>query len=529
MKRIRVFESFAGYGSTAMAMKRLQQAFPADVSFEFVGISEIEPNALKAYEAVHGNVTNFGDISKIQWNDVPDFDLFTYSFPCQDISSAGKQGGFSEDSGTRSSLLWECRKAIQAKLPKYCLMENVKALVNEKFKADFRRWQFELESFGYTNYWQVLDAAQFGVPQHRERVFMVSILNCERPYYFPKPFPLTKRLKDVLEENVDEKYYLSDKRIQGLINSTKKESERGNGFKFEPVTGTDIAHTLQTTQDRKTDNFLLCPKVIQVGNYHKSGHNASAVLDPNGIAPTVMENHGTVSAVVEPKVINPLKGVTDKSWFFEQQVYDENGITRAIKSTDGSGNVPKVIQVGNLIQDVDGKFSNPQRGRVYDTSGIAPSLDVVGGGNREPKIISCASRKRGDNHEIEFRGDVANAVTTINTDSMVGVSVHPFSHAKEFDGNISEDVSPCLRATDYKAPHCVWYENFLVRKLTPRECFRLMNVSDEDIDKIKATGISKSAKYRLAGNSIVVSVLYHIFRKMFVDTEPESGQQLSLF
>lgn len=216
MKPIRVFEAFAGYGSQAMALKRLQSDFPGKVAFEFVGISEIDKYAIAAYNAVHGDTLNFGDISKIDWAQVPDFDLFTYSFPCQDISTAGKQKGFIEGSGSRSSLLWECRRAIEAKRPRFLLMENVKALVQKKFMPEFQRWIDTLADLGYTSFWQVLNAKDFGIPQNRERVFMVSILG-DATFEFPKPFPLTKRLRDVLKENVPEEFYLRDERVQRIL------------------------------------------------------------------------------------------------------------------------------------------------------------------------------------------------------------------------------------------------------------------------------------------------------------------------
>ena len=252
--KIKVFEAFAGYGSQAMALRRLKDRHP-DFDFEVVGISEIEPNAIKAYNAVHGQTTNYGDISKIDWAQVPDFDLFTYSFPCQDISSAGLQRGLAQGSGSRSSLLWECRRAIEDKRPKWLLMENVKALIQKKFMPDFAKWGAWLESLGYENHWQVLNAKDYGVPQNRERVFMVSILG-GGSYVFPKPFPLVCRLKDVLEDEVDESYFLSEERVKGLFRSTEKEAERGNGFAFKEKYPDDIANTVQTTQNRKTDNFL---------------------------------------------------------------------------------------------------------------------------------------------------------------------------------------------------------------------------------------------------------------------------------
>ena len=123
---IKIFEAFAGYGSQLMALKRL------NIPFESIGISEIDKYAIKAYEAIHGQVENYGDITKIDWNTVPEFNLFTYSFPCTDISTAGKQAGLTKGSNTRSSLLWECEKAIATKKPKFLVMENVKALINKK-------------------------------------------------------------------------------------------------------------------------------------------------------------------------------------------------------------------------------------------------------------------------------------------------------------------------------------------------------------------------------------------------------------
>lgn len=172
--KLRVFEAFAGYGSQSIALELLAQAFP-DFQFDTVGISEIDKNAIKAYRTLHGNIIpNHGDITKIDWTQTADFDLLTYSFPCQDISSAGKQRGFTEGSGTRSSCLWACADAIETKHPQFLLMENVKALATQKkFSDDFRRWREWLIKHGYTNYYAVLNAKDYGVPQNRERVFMV--------------------------------------------------------------------------------------------------------------------------------------------------------------------------------------------------------------------------------------------------------------------------------------------------------------------------------------------------------------------
>ena len=168
LQHIRVFTAFSGYDSQCMALDRLHEQFPG-FTYELVGWSEIDANAIKAHNAVYPDAAdkNYGDISKIEWQSVPDFDLFTYSFPCTDISAAGQQKGLSEGSGTRSGLLWECKRAISEKHPKYCLMENVAALMTQKFLPQFRKWCRFMEDEGYTNFAQILDASEYGVAQHR--------------------------------------------------------------------------------------------------------------------------------------------------------------------------------------------------------------------------------------------------------------------------------------------------------------------------------------------------------------------------
>lgn len=199
---LKVFTAFSGYDSQCMALDRMK------INYELVGRSEIDKYAIMAHNAIYPQYKdrNFGDISKIDWENVPDFDLFTYSFPCTDISSAGQQKGLEEGSGTRSGLLWECKKAIELKRPKYLLMENVKALTLKKFLPYLHKWHSFLTEMGYTNFTQILNSKNFGVPQNRERVFMVSILG-DAWFDFPKPFQSDKKLKDLLDENVDYRYY----------------------------------------------------------------------------------------------------------------------------------------------------------------------------------------------------------------------------------------------------------------------------------------------------------------------------------
>lgn len=388
MGKLKVFTAFSGYDSQCMALDRLQ------INYELIGWSEIDKYAIQAHNAIYPQWAdrNYGDISKINWDEVPNFDLFTYSFPCTDISIAGAQKGFEENSGTRSSLLWECRKAILTKKPKYLLLENVKALVQTKNITSFNKWIIELESYGYTNFTKVLNAKDYGVPQNRERVFVVSIRE-RGSYEYPKPFKLDKCMEDILED------------------------------KGYPI---------------NTDSMGNCRTIR--AQYYK-----------NSIANFLAKDGKSATGII----INPLKGISGKGWHYEQNVYDPNGISRAIKAGGGSGNIPKIIQIGNIYPDKP-NFKNRTSGKIYDKRGISPTINTCQGGGHEPKIL-----------------DKSN-----------------------------------------------------IRKLTPRECFRLMGVSEENIDKIQSAGISNSQQYKLAGNSIVVDVLYYIFKNLLCTTSDHTNQTL---
>lgn len=225
---LRVMTLCSGYDSQCLALNRLKAAYP-DFDYELVAWSEFDPEskssldkqpAVVAHNALFPQWSdrNWGDMTKIDWEKVPDMDLLFYSTPCQSISQAGLQHGFVEGSGTRSSIIWNVRDAVKIKHPKFLCLENVKAMVSRKFVGMFNLWQLELERLGYRNFAQVLNAKDYGVPQNRERIFLVSIRvddeNNMPKYYFPNPFKLERRLKDVLEENVDERYYLSDEMLE---------------------------------------------------------------------------------------------------------------------------------------------------------------------------------------------------------------------------------------------------------------------------------------------------------------------------
>lgn len=192
---LKVIELFAGIGSQTQALKNI------GVEHKVVGISEIDKYAIQAYEAIHGKVNNFGDITKIE--KLPYCDLLTYSFPCQSLSSAGKQEGLKKGSGTRSGLLWEVERLIDSmsEKPKYLLLENVKNLVSKKFKPDFELWLKRLEELGYNNYWKILNSSEYGVPQERERVFVVSVRkDIIETYNFPEKQELNFKVEDIIEK-----------------------------------------------------------------------------------------------------------------------------------------------------------------------------------------------------------------------------------------------------------------------------------------------------------------------------------------
>ena len=260
---LKVFEAFAGYGSQRMALRNI------GIKFDVIGISEIDGDVIQSYAAIHSDfldkikhiddyvpedkekmisylekinvpldyktfenkarklklsklkdmylanklINNYGDIQRIDPTTLPDFDLFTYSFPCQDISVAGFQCGLNENSGTRSSLLWECCKIIETKKPKYLMMENVKNLVGKKHKNNFIKFLNYLESLGYKNSWSILNARDYGIPQNRERVFCISELGSNEIFDFPEPIELKFKLYDILEKEVDERFYLKKGQI----------------------------------------------------------------------------------------------------------------------------------------------------------------------------------------------------------------------------------------------------------------------------------------------------------------------------
>lgn len=260
MAKLKVLELFAGIGACSKALDRL------GIDHEIVDAVEIDKYAIASFNAIHG--TNFEPQDIKDWDKNIECDLIMHGSPCQDFSVAGKNAGGDIGSGTRSSLMYETLRIVQKLKPKYVIWENVKNLLSKKHRHNFDAYLEKMQSLGYINYYQVLNAKNFGVPQNRERVFTVSIradIYADKAkaggttFMFPGGRPLVVRLKDVLEDNVEEKYYLSDEQVKSFLHSTAKAKAKGNGFEFKPLdTNTNpLAHPILTRPgSRQTDNFI---------------------------------------------------------------------------------------------------------------------------------------------------------------------------------------------------------------------------------------------------------------------------------
>lgn len=233
-KPIRLIELFAGIGSQAKALKNL------GANFEHWKVVEFDKYAIRSYNAVHGTNFEVSDIRDVHAADleIKDTDKYcyivTYSFPCQDLSVNGLRRGMTKGSNTRSGLLWEVERILDEceNLPQVLLMENVPQVIGKKNLKDFQSWRSKLEKLGYSNFVQLLNAKDYGVPQNRNRCFMVSLLG-NYSYQFPVKRKLEKRLKDLLEDNVDEKYFISETALKGFVERNEKNKAKGNNFQIK--------------------------------------------------------------------------------------------------------------------------------------------------------------------------------------------------------------------------------------------------------------------------------------------------------
>ena len=417
MKEVNVFSLFSGIGAFEKALER------KGIGYNLVNYCEFDKYASKSYSLIHKvpETLNLGDITKVKIDELEPYsaDLITYGFPCQDISNAGKQRGFEHDGQlTRSGLFFYAAAIIGRIQPKVAICENVKALVGKKFTKEFETVLSTLEDMGYTNYWQVLNAKDYGIPQNRERVFIVSVRNdIDKKYTFPAPIKLELRLKDILEKEVEEKYYLKGLQDFFIKNSFEQEI-KGNGFRFSPhiKNNADIAKTITT-------------------------HNGSRMDD------------------------NYVIDVDSEDAFFKFDSTNE-----------------KINMIGML--DIKG---NEQVRRVYGTDGLSPTLNTMQGGNRQPKVLVREATKKGYAEAVD--GDSINLQQP---------------NSKTRRGRVGKQVAQTLNTAPQQA---VVEPSLRIRKLTPKECFRLMGFDDADIDVLIENGISNTQLYKQAGTSLVVNVL----------------------
>ena len=321
---IKVLSLFSGIGAFERALCRI------GLDWELVNYCEIDRYASQSYSMINqcSESLNLHDVRAVTAETVRDchVDLITYGFPCQDISIAGKQQGFVNNSGepTRSGLFFDALRIIKELQPRYAIAENVKALTSKKFKNEFTTVLSSLEDAGYNNYWSVLNAKDYGIPQNRERVFIVSIRKDadEGDFQFPDKEPLMLRLRDMLEptESVDEKYYLSTERegVRRLIADLEQRYTL-------PV----VAQIGET------------PVLCQIGNIAKDPnreHIQDRIYDPSGIAASLIATDYKEPPQIS--VIGQLKGGE------KGRVIDRDGISYTITATEYKDPL-KIAEPGN--------------------------------------------------------------------------------------------------------------------------------------------------------------------------------------
>ena len=626
MGKLRVFESFSGIGSMSMALRNL------GIDFELVGTSEVDRYAILAYDAIHGNnedivipskeemlqefadkniaynfssgkseiprgikdITklykahirskNFGDIQKINPEDLPEMDLYTYSFPCKNISVAGQMAGLEKGSGTQSSLVWESLRIIEYHKPKYLLMENVKNLVSDKFMPYFKMICEELERLGYNNYWSVLNGKDFDVPQNRERVMMLSIRKDVDKGVFGMPIgvPTTKRLKDVLDDEVEDRYYIPKPIMDKFIPNDNFKTLYNNdgqspthvGFIQKGEDG--VQHQSNTVYDGNCVSCTLCagdwksPKMFMVegkpvrlgGCFDEpngSTHQAGSVWEKEGLSPTIDTMQGgyrqPLVFVDEPRIITErisqqvkvrkyevdveklkvtLKQAKNNIGLTINQITEKLGVTKttvehwfrsddcfSIPSEDIWFNLKELLNIETdefdksimewEIKDNEYDISN----RVYNAEGICPTLTTAGeSGTKkikiEQQIMIDKSIKPSVKQNIERELDqIANAEEG---------KIYACECENSWqDNRVGIEISPTIRARN--SHHCV-YSDYKIRKLTPKECWRLMGFTDEDFFKAKDLGgLSNTKLYERAGRGIVVPMLEEIFKNMMKNEE----------
>lgn len=431
MEKLKVLSLFSGIGAFEKALTNI------GIDYELVNYCEIDKYASKSYAAIHNvdESLNLGDITKININKLPNIDIITHGSPCQSWSVAGKQEGGDKGSGTRSSLMWNTVEIVKQSKPKYVIWENVKNVLSKKHIHNFNQYLDELQELGYTNYYKVLNAKDFGIPQNRERIFVISIFGEHNKYDFPERMKLEKNIKDILECNVDEKYYMNNEKAKEFLEKVK-ENEYCN----------------------KNKNYI--PE--------------------------------------ENLVSYPLR-----SQEFVRIGFEENCPTLSARDYKDPKIVREPVRLGGIFDDDKGKH---QAGSVWDDKYISPTLDTMQGGWRQPCILCEVVNQKStmDSEEVPAPNQITKNDNIIIDDT------------QGFDGIRYYNHCPTLRAS--RSGLKTTTNDLRIRKLTPKECWRLMGFEDSDIDKCISVGISNTQLYKQAGNSIVVNVLEEIFKNLLLSS-----------
>ena len=534
---VKLFEAFSGIGCQRMAFDRL------GIKYEMVGFSEIDRYAIQAYNAIHGDTKNYGSICDINGADLPEIDVFTYSFPCTDLSKAGKQKGLGD---TRSGLVYEVLRILQQlndlnRLPKVLIMENVVDLVQTKFIRQFQEIQLELEELGYSNYTETLNAKDFGVAQNRDRVFMVSILG-EYSYEFPKTIPLEKRLKDYLESYVDEKYYLSDRALRGLQNTEFNSSKLESRTEKDGIMSTLCARDYKDPKlviENVDNNCLLIPEKTKLGYceaydgdgvYINRPHQKRGVVQ-KGMIQTIKASGQDIGVVVEPKRIG---GLYDNENGRHQagSIWDKDAISPTIDTMQGGHRQPFIVEdkkdmlkttlCNQLIANGEVKeydvIKHSYTSQILDgkKKGVEKQDEMITLTTRPDCLGVVVKEKSLNESMIDENGNVKRYLNSDMVDEFgVGDCADiSFPNGYNKGNRVYKGYAPAINLTTTKDNFVVKEPTLRIRKLTPLECWRLMDIDDELFYKAQNSGISNAQLYKMAGNGIVVAVFAAIIDKL---------------
>lgn len=490
---LRVVELFAGIGAQAQALENLGLDFTSTVC-------EIDEKAYKSYCAIHGDTPNIGDIIKVEH--LPECDLLTYSYPCTSLSIAGKQEGMVEGSGTASSLVWEVGRLLddaseRESLPEVLLMENVDAVLNELNIAEFRRWLAKLTSLGYTSSYKVLNAKDYGVPQNRKRIFVVSMLG-GRMLDFPKPCPDGRVLRDVLEDDVPEQYYLSEDKIAKYRAHEERQRENATGFGWRPSEPCGISPAVLTSPAKSSTNTIIITGNIEDPSKYES---VNRIYGTDGIAPSVTtcQDGGQVPKI---EVIGTLGGYEK-----EGRVHNPDGLSPTLNLCRPD-HAPKI----EVIRHVEGYQG--QSGRVHDAEGLAPTVVA----NRFGSPASLIEVKDNDTIPNLSEGEVVAMLTPGRINKRQNgprckTDGSSFTITCQDIHGIAENHDGRLR----------------IRYLTPRECWRLMGFPDSAYEAARDVPTSKTQLYKQAGNSIAVPCLEAIFKAIYINRTWHERPSLEAF